>query len=177
MKKLFISLFLCILLLPLLPAMAEEGDFTIDTATGFITAYSGKGGEVVVPDAINGVSVTGIGTAVFSQNQALTAVRLPETLTHILPNAFYFCENLESINLPAGLQAIDVYAFFSCGKLSDLIFPPSLVIIDSNAFNFCSGLKTIRFTGGLPVIGPDAFANSPEDRTFTVPGDMLSEFE
>ena len=177
MKKLFTALLLCILVALSLPALASEGDFTIDVQNGMITAYKGAGGAVVVPETINGVAVHGIGTAAFTQNPNITSVVLPSSLTHIGSSAFYFCENLASVTFPDGLQAIDDYAFFSCGKLTSAAFPPSLVIIDSNAFNFCNELKDIRLTGSVPVIGPDAFGPAVDGRVITVPADLKANYE
>ena len=47
----------------------------------FISAYTGKGGTVTVPDTINGYKVVGFSTSVFSGNKTITEVDLPDTIT------------------------------------------------------------------------------------------------
>lgn len=120
MKRILALVLLCALLPVGLTALGEAA-FTFDAKTGTITGYTGDGGVVQVPAAIDGVPVRVLGVGAFDQNSAITQVVLPEGLTHILSNAFYFCDNLETVQFPGTLQVVDSFAFLSCKQLTDLL--------------------------------------------------------
>ena len=50
----------------------------------------------------------------------ITSVQLPEGLTSIGDNAFYYCISLESITIPAGVTSIGEYAFLVCDALKTI---------------------------------------------------------
>ncbi len=67
------------LLLPLLlltlPFVVQAQDYTYttnDDNTITITGYTGSGGDVTIPDTINGLPVTSIGSYAFYQCSSLT---------------------------------------------------------------------------------------------------------
>lgn len=111
---------------------AAESDFTFDSATGTITKYNGPGGAVVIPSSIGGVTVTAIGDMafykerVYSSQNPVTSVVIPDTVTSIGSGAFGNCDRLVSITIPDSVTSIGNYAFFmegySKGKLSRAYF-------------------------------------------------------
>jgi len=111
---------------------AVESDFTFDSATGTITKYNGPGGAVVIPSSIGGVTVTAIGDKafykerVYSSQNAVTSVVIPDTVTSIGSGAFANCDRLISITIPGSVTSIGDYAFcmegYSKGKLSRVYF-------------------------------------------------------
>ncbi len=60
---------------------ATENDFMIDS-DGYLTSYIGELKEFIVPETIDGITVTGIRTNGFNSNDIISVV-FPETLTHI----------------------------------------------------------------------------------------------
>ncbi len=60
---------------------ASENDFTIDP-DGYLTSYTGSFAELIVPETINGITVTGIREYAINDDDIISIV-LPETLTHI----------------------------------------------------------------------------------------------
>lgn len=177
MKKFLVLFLICILPVSMLPASMAASDYSFDAQTGTITAYTGGQKTVEIPAEIEGVPVRAIGLGAFDQQAQLEQVILPEGVTHILSNAFYFCENLASIQLPASLQAVDSYAFFGCSKLSNLVLPAGLVFVDDMSFGACAALVQISFLGAAPCISPTAFDAGPEGRQFTVPSKLLADYE
>lgn len=148
-----------------------------------LSYYNGDAVNVVVPDHIGAVPVTGFtdenisrirGGNVksitfelqvseipksFARNRAaLESVTLPDTVERISGYAFYQCYNLASINLPSGLKYIDAYAFNACESLTSLTFPSSLISIEEGAFAGCDSLETVNFNSGLKSIGTSAFS-------------------
>ncbi len=177
MKNFAILLLATLMLLTLSTALAAESDYAFSPETGTITQYTGQGGEVIIPAAIGGVPVRAIGPGVFDQNQAITRVVIPEGVTHLAFNAFYFCEKLAEVTLPHSLEAIDSYAFFNCIGLKTLVFPERLSFVGGNAFAGCTGLAAIQFLGECPFISTGAFANGPEGRQVTVPQEETAAYE
>jgi uncharacterized repeat protein (TIGR02543 family) len=147
-----------------------------------LSYYEGDATNLVVPDHIGAVPVTGftdenivriidtnVKTVTFELQVSeipkqfangcatLESVTLPDTVERISDEAFYFCRNLSSINLPSGLKYIDKNAFYNCASLTGLTFPSSLISIGEVAFSYCSSLKTVNFNNGLKAIGNGAF--------------------
>ena len=74
--------------------------YEVDDGKVTITDYTGAGGDVVVPDTIDGRPVTCIGDNAFCYCTGLTSITLPEGCTTIGYYAFSGCTNLTSITLP-----------------------------------------------------------------------------
>lgn len=144
--------------------------------------YDGDAVNVVVPDHIGAVPVTGftdenivrirdgnvksitfelqvseIPKKFANSCTTLESVILPNGITRISENAFNDCASLSSINLPSGLKYIDKNAFGNCASLTGFTFPSSLISIGDGAFFSCSSLKTVNFNDGLKAIGNGAF--------------------
>ena len=66
-------------------AAQQSGDFTYTTTGGIITitGYSGAGGAVTIPGAINGLPVAAIGGGAFARCSSLTSVTIPSGVTSI----------------------------------------------------------------------------------------------
>ncbi|WP_243136695.1 leucine-rich repeat protein [Acetobacterium paludosum] len=164
---------------------AVKNRYKIDV-DGVITAYSGPGGELVVPGTIDGTTVIGIKSEAFSSNDSLTKVTLPDTIKNFSENCFMSCTKLQTINIPKALTSIPLDCFNSCYNLETVTIPTeaSVQTIGVNAFNFtklktialsvtvisignyafrgCNQLTTVTFTANsqLKTIGKDAFAGT-----------------
>ncbi|HEX3626461.1 MAG TPA: leucine-rich repeat domain-containing protein [Verrucomicrobiae bacterium] len=62
-----------------------------------ITGYTGPRGSVVIPDTINGYSVTGIGPDAFAQTTNIMSVTIPGSVTNIGDHAFTQCTSLTTV--------------------------------------------------------------------------------
>ena len=78
----------------------SDFEYEVDDGKVTITDYTGAGGDVVVPDTIDGRPVTCIGDNAFCYCTGLTSITLPEGCTTIGYYAFSGCTNLTSITLP-----------------------------------------------------------------------------
>lgn len=86
----------------------RSGDFTYSVLpdnTAQITGYSGTAANLIVPDKLDGYTVTEIGKLCFSGNITLVSLKLPDTVTRIGTRAFAYCTNLASINYPLHLES------------------------------------------------------------------------
>ena len=68
-------------------ASVTANGFTVDD-NGKLTAYSGPGGNVTIPANVGGISVKSIGSSVFSNNQNLSKITIPSSVTEIGSSAF-----------------------------------------------------------------------------------------
>ena len=124
----------------LFAATYTDGPHTYTYATSggnaIITGYSGPGGAVSIPAAINGYSVTVIDDYAFSSLASLTVVTLPASVTHIGDAAFYDCTALTSVTILGNVNLISYSAFSDCTALTSVLITGNRPItVQPNAFN------------------------------------------
>jgi hypothetical protein len=130
---------------------AQCGTITTNNdGTVTIARYTGPGGAVTIPSAINGRPVTGIGASAFQLCTSLTGIALPNSVTSIGASAFYGCHRLNSITFPGGVASIGSDAFFDCNSLINITLPGSITSIGSGAFQNCIILTNVYFLGNSP---------------------------
>ena len=110
------------------------------------TYYSGSS-ELIVPESVNGQTVTALGSSCFRDCTNLTTVILPDTLRVIEENAFSDCTSMRGIFIPAGVEYIGVSAFSNCISLEAVSIPGSVTFIGSRCFYGCEKLFYILFDG------------------------------
>ena len=109
-----------------------ENDFDFDASSGTIKKYKGTATDVVIPEKINGKTVTTIGKGAFGRKK-LTSVVIPEGVETIGQGAFM--GNLfASIKLPSTVKKIDNQAFMANKNLKTINFPDSLKTIGHSIF-------------------------------------------
>lgn len=83
---------------------------------------------------------------------------IPDGVTSITNEAFYYCTNLTGIVMPDGVRSIGNSAFYYCNKLATTTIPASLTNIGDHAFYFCPSLtSTITLGDNLRNLGDFAF--------------------
>jgi len=98
------------------------------TLLGTLATYNGEANDIAVP-----TNISKIGDRVFYDNEKITTVSLPETLTSI--GDFAFARSaLSSIEIPEGVTKIGYAAFYHCKDLGEVIIPQSTSSIDLGAF-------------------------------------------
>jgi hypothetical protein len=100
-------------------------------------------GALIVPDKIEGYSVTVINDNAFGQCSALTSVTLPDSIKYIGNSAFQMCSSLATINIPNNVTNIGEFAFSLCVSLTDITIPSSVTFIGEQAFVACHSLTNI----------------------------------
>ena len=119
----------------------SDFEYEIDDSEVTITGYTGAGGDVVVPDTIDGLPVTAIGDAFCYSG--LSSITLPDSVTDIGEWAFEGCRGLTSITLPDSVTTIGYGAFIGCTGLTDITLPNTITTIGTSAFESCIGLTSI----------------------------------
>ena len=80
-------------------------------------------GEVIIPNEIDGLPVTGIGFGAFIECEALTSVTISDSVISIGFGAFSQCKNLTSLTIPDGVTTIGDNAFSLCSRLTSIRIP------------------------------------------------------
>lgn len=122
----------------------EDGKTCTITGKGTCTSSN-----LVIPPTIDGYKVTAIGTFALNNFSVPTSVTIPDSVTTIEKNAFYFSRNLISVEIPNTVTSIGWGAFQGCTGLKNLVIPNSVESIDLYAFAECDNLEsiTLPFTG------------------------------
>jgi hypothetical protein len=151
-----------------------EFDFTTNAGAITITGYNCAGGLVIIPSAINGLPVTGIGANSFAFCTNLTGVAIPASVTNIAGGAFEFCTGLTDLIIRPGAASIGDNAFEGCFNLSSVVIPGTVNSIGSDAFEGCVNLTGVVFLPGLTNIGDGAFEGCVSLGSLTIPASVTS---
>ena len=145
-------------LLTIKPTPLSEFEWAAKNGEVEIRKFIGTAINVSIPDEIEGMPVTSIGSSAFN-GAALTKVIIPKGVTHIHYGAFSECSSLTSVVLPEGLIDIGSSVFRRCSALANIAFPESVIKIDDSAFSYCISLVSVVLPERLTVIGGSAFQN------------------
>lgn len=132
---------------------SEESDNASEDEEEFETI------ELIIPDKINGISVTKIGSRAFASNRTLSSVVVPEGVTEIADEAFWFNYCLEGVTLPASLKTLGKRVFNYCPVLKTLEIPEAVTEIPAELCDECLALETLTIGSGVTKIASKAFNN------------------
>lgn len=119
-------------------SLASNGEFSyeiLDNGTVGITGYNGAGGDVVIPQEIDSMTVTILGDELFWYNENITSVSLPQSLEYIGNRVFQNCTALEQISIPDSVMEIGDACFYGCSSLREINVPSNLVYVGAFAFD------------------------------------------
>ena len=139
-----------------------------------ITGYNGSSEKVVVPDTIDGKSVTSIGGWAFYDCTSLKSITIPNSVTSIGDDAFSGCTSLTSITIPNSVTSIGNNAFSGCSSLTSITIPDSVTEIGYSAFSGCSSLTSITIPNSVTTIGSSAFGWCTSLISITIPDGVMS---
>ena len=137
--------------------MCGHSFFRYQTSDGNMVDISNKdfGAKVVAHEVVDGkcviefdAPITRIPAQAFSNSNLFGDLVIPNSVTTIDDNAFYYCLNLNgSLTLSNSLKTIGYGAFYWCARLKgNLTLPDSVTTIGDNAFCNCH-----KFTGNLTI--------------------------
>lgn len=209
--KIMLLIIVCLVLLCSAAYAATEytdGDYTyvLSGKNATITAYSGAGeGELTIPSALGGHTVTAIYVEAFADCTKLTKVTVPDTVTSIAVGAFKGCTSLEEMTLPfiGGSKGAENdqnatfgYIFGSEGEnltrqyyknqnYKDWAIPKSLkkvtitkdTSIAYGSFYNCTMLESVTLPNTTGIIGKFAFYNCTNLKEVIIPDNYQSIYE
>ena len=151
---------------------SEDGRCLI--VDGTLNAFAPAGlTEYTIPN-----SVTTIGDNVFYYCESLTSVTIPDSVTEIGEGAFSNCSSLTSVTIPDSVTTIGVYAFFLCESLTSITIPDSVTVIEDSTFIFCYSLTSVYCKAITPPAGGSfMFYNNASGRKIYVPMESVEAYK
>jgi len=141
------------------PVQLDEGDLTwSDNGDGTVTItdYTGTAKDIIIPDTLDGKSVTVIGDYAF-WNNSLTSVVIPSSVTTIGNYAFSY-NQLTSVTIPDSVTVIGDLAFYG-NQLTSVVIPSSVTTIGNYAFSY-NQLTSVVIPSSVTTIGRGVFAEN-----------------
>lgn len=171
-----LALFVVTLAFFIVSAVTVEAQFSYETNNGTITltGYTGPGGDVTIPSAINALPVTSIGEQAFIWCYSLASITIPSSVTHIGDMAFYVCSRLRSVAIPDSVTHIGNLAFSGCTNLTNITIPESVTHIGDSAFGGCDGLTSVTLPQSITSIGDGLFGYCFSLTNVTIPDSVTS---
>ena len=152
-----------------------EFAYIVENGTVTITGYTGAGGDVVIPDTIAGLPVTGIGPSAFYYHTDLTSITIPNSVLSIGSWAFENCANLASVVIGQGVASIGYGVFWDCLRLTAVYFEGDAPeMFDDSAFDGSQAI--IYYHPGTTGWGP-TFGGRPTMPWSLTPGDLDGDGE
>ncbi len=146
----------------------------MDDGSMKIVHFTAPNNETVIeiPENISGIKVTAIGAGAFCDNNRITHVSIPDTVTLIENNAFTNCANLLTVDMSDYVNGIGIGAFEGCTSLTAIDLPSTLQYIGDNAFANCKNLTGISIPDGITRIPDYAFYGTAITEV-TIPSSVL----
>lgn len=159
--------------------LSVQEPFTISNMT--LTSYSGFGGVVRLPDDKN---IMYIGEEAFKDNDKITTIIIPKTVTQINERAFVNCVNLEYVYFideeakpiaDADLSMIQRNAFIGCTSLKKVdLSNCKIITLDKYAFANCTALEEVVRMDKIGKMDAQAFYNCTSLKKADVSGTHTS---
>ena len=115
----------------------ESDDFLYSElidGTLHLSLYKGTDENVIIPETINGKTVSVIGGSSFKNNTTMKSISLPSTIVEIRNSAFLGCQLLKEIKIPYGVTTLGPNVFRECPKLERAYVPSSVTTIGEYTF-------------------------------------------
>lgn len=141
----------------------------IDNEDSYVFSYNNTLESIIIPD-----SVVQIGSNAFRNCATLRDVVLSDYLIQIGENAFSGCKSLTAINLPVTLREIGDAAFCGCDSLTSINIPNTIYRLGDSVFSECA-FSQISIPNTIREIGNYAFYRCRNLKKVKIP-DSVKKF-
>src|SRR5260370_32598410 len=141
MKTKNIALALALLALP--AVVQAQFNWAFNGSEITITGYTGPGGDVTIPDTINGWPVKTIGNGAFYDNDFVTSVTIPNSVIVIGEDAFDSCTSLAGVTIHANTTSLAGSTFVYCSNMTNFNILNSITSIRHTLFALCTALSSM----------------------------------
>src|ERR1035437_11140673 len=179
-----------LLVLLSLPVVVEaQFNYTTSNGTITITAYSGYGGAVIIPSAINDLPVTTVAAGAFSTYyycSLITSLAIPDSVTNFSDGVFYDCIRLTAITLDTHnpvYSSVGGVMFnkdqtkliqYPFAKSGNYAIPTSVTNIADFAFESCTGLTGVTIPTSVTSVGSLVFFSCTSLTNVNLPSGVAS---
>lgn len=151
--------------------------FTLEQDNFTMAGIKSLNGAVKIPATFtyNGIQykVTKLGDGLFSGNEYVTSVEIPDSVTEIGNEVFLYASALSKVTVPASVTSIGNSAFEECSSLTNITLPDSVTSIGTNVFKN-SALVVINLPGKLTRLSDGMFWNCMGVKNLTIPNSVKS---
>lgn len=130
--------------------------------------------QIFVPSLIDGVSVTAVASESFRDNETITRIVVPDTVTSIGAHAFSGCKNLKEFWVYETEPAAKAKTFSAVSRVNDSNPTETATEIGADAFADCKNLTEIEIPEGVTEIGDRAFFNCIELTSVKIPDGLTT---
>ena len=110
----------------------------------------------------------------YLNNELVTDLVIPDSVTSIGDYAFYNCNSLTSVTIPDSVTRIGYGVFEYCYSLTSITIGDSVTSIGGYAFEYCRSLTSITIGNSVKSIGICAFYNCSSLTSVTIPDSVTS---
>lgn len=166
-------------------------DNTTNEEYAVLNTYTGSEAEVVIPDEVDGYTVSELGTYTFYENPSIKKITISESLKNIGDFPFFACSSLEGFEVDEdneiystvdGILMADDEQLLVCyppaKSETEYTIPDGTVALSAGAFATCKNLSKVTFPDTLERMGLYCFAECTSLNNVTIPESVteLSEF-
>ena len=148
--------------------------YTVSNGEATITDVTVYESHIVIPEYIDGYTVTEIADEAFRGCGNLESVVVPNSVTSIGENAFRGCTSLTSVELGDSVTSISAHAFRGCTSLASVDFGDSVTSIGNYAFSGCTSLTSVELGDSVKSIGESAFWDCASLTSVVIPNSVIS---
>lgn len=163
------------------------GNIYFDKSTGTITYCDSSVKEAIIPETIEGVGVSCIGSSAFYKCRILTSVTIPNSVTSISNRAFDGCTSLMEFVVSESSKSFSAVegALFNKEKTMLIRYPlgktntsyeilNSVTSIGDWAFRDCKNLTSVNIPSSVKGIGHSAFSGCTSLTSIEIPDSVTS---
>lgn len=140
-----------------------------DASSITITKCISSDADIVIPDSIDGYTVTEIGANAFENITSMSSVSFPSSLAKIGNYAFAGCTSLSAVTLPDTLTSLGYYAFKGCSSLTSAVLNRGRKTITIGLFYGCLSLNSVTVPDTVSCISEDAFRGCAALKNLNLP--------
>ena len=139
-----------------------------------ITSCQTSDVNLVIPDTIDGYTVTEIGANAFANQTSIQTVKFPANLKHIGVKAFANCTGLLEVTLPDTIQGAGQLCFSGCTALKKAVLNKGRINIVYGMFENCTSLTEVVIPDTVENVAMYAFLNCRSLTHLNLPASLKS---
>lgn len=141
----------------------------------------GRTAELIIPEQLDGYTVTEIGYAAFAGCGSIATLSIPETVTEIGDFAFSNCSGITEIGIPESVTVIGDQAFYGCDAGTITVNPDNVryygkdnCIVEKENGRIILGSSASRIPedGSVTCIGRHAFGGCASLKRIDIPDNI-----
>ena len=130
--------------------------------------------NLVIPDTIDGYTVTEIGANAFANQTSIQTVKFPANLKQIGVKAFANCTGLLEVTLPDTIQGAGQLCFSGCTALKKAVLNKGRINIVYGMFENCTSLTEVVIPDTVENVAMYAFLNCRSLTHLNLPASLKS---